>query len=301
MLFLETLKKYGPQVEDAVDELFSTIEAKQTHEQDLLLIEINGFYQANLESPLHGGEKVSPYVFGIGGWSYYTDHTQYRFFDAYRREIEETPRNEYFADFKTNLKKQAHYDMTLQLELMAYLKFWESDVMLRKLYQLSNLAQGKNYDWHYTLGKDDSRQNLIRNIIRDPIKKICPKFYQLIKDIYLSQIRNATAHSQFYIEQGKLGFTNYDPADHAPLSQISFDEWEERFHKLALMYNELIRNFNKYRERYIKEENEKHYGLQIRITKKDKSVRHEFIKYVDIGSRADWMWYRNWAKYYSEP
>jgi hypothetical protein len=48
--------------------------------------------------------------------------------------------------------------MTLQVELMVYLKFWESDVILRKLYQLSNLAQAKNYDWHYRLEKDDSRQ-----------------------------------------------------------------------------------------------------------------------------------------------
>jgi hypothetical protein len=105
MLFQETLDLYRPQVKDAVDELFSTIIEKQTHEQDLLLVEINGFYQAGLETPISSGEKLSPYVFGIGGWSYFADWTQYRFFNVYRREVESMPRSEYFADFQKKTGK----------------------------------------------------------------------------------------------------------------------------------------------------------------------------------------------------
>jgi hypothetical protein len=33
---------------------------------------------------------------------------------------------------------------------------------------LSNLAQGKNYDWYFTIGKDDKRHKFIRELIRDP-------------------------------------------------------------------------------------------------------------------------------------
>lgn len=239
MLFSEKLASLRPEVDLAVEELFNTIKRTQTHDQDLLLIEINGFFDQRLENT-----KISPYVFGPGGWIYSSDLTQYRFFDKYRKEIENTPRKNWFSDFSTNTNKQLLYDFTLQIELMVYLKFWESDVMLRKLYQLSNLAQGKIYDWYFSINKDDSRHILIREVIRDPIKNICPKYFKLLKDIYLSQIRNAAAHSQFYVEQGKLGFNNYDPNDFAPLSQIDFEDWEDRFHKLVLMYNALIKNFN---------------------------------------------------------
>lgn len=166
---------------------------------------------------------------------------------------------------------------------MVFLKLWESDVILRKLYQLSRLAQGKNYDWYFTIKKDDSRHTIIRELIRDPIKTICPKYYKLLKDIYLSQIRNTAAHSQFYIVGKKLGFNNYDPADLAPLTQITFDEWEDRFHNLVLLYNALIRCSQKTYTEYVTEQQDKHFGLQIRITKKDASVKHDWIKYVDTG------------------
>jgi hypothetical protein len=299
MLFKETLTNLTLEVEVALDELFQAAKSNQTHEQDLLLVEINGFYDKKLDSK-KSNLNLSPFGFGPGGWLYFTNYTQYRFYDIYRREISELPRLEYFTDFKIDQRKQAVYDFTLQLELMVYLKFWESDVILRKLYQLSNLAQGKNYDWYFSITKDDTRHKLIRELIRDPIKDICPKFYKLLKDIYLSQIRNAAAHSQFYIEQGKLGFNNYDPSDHAPLSQITFQEWEDRFHKLVLMYNSLIRCSQKSHAEYIAEQTDKHYGLQVRITKNDGSIKKDWIKYVDSGGRIDWMWYKIWDSHYRD-
>lgn len=300
MLFSETLDKHYPQVKEALGELFDAVRANQTHEQDLLLVEINGFYRDELEKPLPDGEKLSPFVFGIGGWSYFADKTQYRFFHHYRQTFDKKPRVNFFFDYKTNLEKQQFYDISLQIELMVYLKFWESDVMLRKLYHLSNLARGNNYDWYFRVSKDDSRQNIVRTLIRDPLKNICPKFYQLIKDIYLSQIRNAVAHSQFYIEQQKLGFANHDPENFAPLSQIDFLEWEDRFHKLVLMYSELIEKFKASYKEYMKEEDDKHYGLQVRTTAKDKSTAYEYVKYFDHGDRKDWMWYKIWDKHYRD-
>lgn len=299
MLFRETLDKLSPEIDAALDELFDTIKKSQTHEQDLLLVEINGFFDEKLEEP--GVKKrfnLSPFVFGPQGWVYYADHTQYRFYDYYRRQIVNEPRKDFFKDYDSSLEKQAFYDITLQMELMVYLKFWESDRTLKRMYQLSNLAQGKNYDWYFAISQDDSRHTIIRGLVRDPIKNICPKYYKVLKDIYLSQIRNATAHSDYYITGRKLGFCNHDPNNHAPLTQIDFDEWEDRFHKLILLYNGLIGRFEKYHQEYIQQQEGKEYGLQIRLTERNGNEKHGWVKYFVDPHKADWMWYETWKKHY---
>jgi hypothetical protein len=281
MLFKETLDKFKPQVEDALDQLYNAVLGKQTHEQDLLLLEINGFYVELHEDPeVKKRMNLSPFVFGPGGWEYFTDHTQYRFFNFYRQQVLTEGRADYFKDFDKNEKKQHDHDIMMQMELMIYLKFWESDKILKRLCHLSNLAQGKNYDWYFKIDKDDSRHTIIREHVRDPIKNICPLYYNLLKDIYLSQIRNATAHSDFYITGTKLGFNNVDVANHAPLGQIDFQQWEERFHKLILLYNGLIGRSNFYQRRYIKSQEGNEYGLQIRMTKNDGTSQNSFIKYL---------------------
>ena len=300
MLFRELLDNYSATVQDALDELFSAIKANQTHEQDLLLIEVNGFYVPEYADPnVRMNMKLSPFVFGPGGWEDQADQTQYRFFDAYRRQMINGSREKYLEDFSSNKEKQMLHDLTIQVELMVYLKFWESDRIIKKLYQMSNLALGRNYDWHFTVDKDDSRQEIIRLQIRDPLKDVTPKYYQLIKDIYLSQIRNAVAHSQFYITPGGLGFTNTDEKNHAPLYQMKFDDWEHRFHKLILLYNGLIGKFNSIRSEYVKEQEDKEFGLQIRMTKKDQTEKNSWLKFVTTeGGRSDWMWYDTWKKHY---
>lgn len=299
MLFRETLDDLSSEVEEAVDELFQAVKRNQSHEQDLLLVELNGFHDKNIQEVKYSS-NLSPFDFGPGGWRYLSDFTQYRFYDFYRRKVISTSRLAYFSDYYQNKHKQNVYDITLQMELMVYLKFWESDVVLTKLYHLSNLAQGKNFDWFFSISKDDSRQILIRTLIRDSIKNICPKYYKLIKDVYLSQIRNAAAHSQFYIAQDMLGFNNYNPSDHAPLSQITFKQWEDRFHKLVLFYSSLIKWSNVTQKEYVSRQSGKHFGLDVRITERDGPEKHKWIKYVDTGGRVDWMWYDNWNKYYKD-
>jgi hypothetical protein len=117
----------------------------------------------------------------------------------------------------------------------------------------------------------------------------------LLKDIYHPQIRNAVAHSEFYIVGTTLGFNNYDVAKHHPLTQISFELWEERFHRLILLYNGLIKRFNASLKEYILQQDDKEFGLQIRLTNPDETTETRFIKYVDV-NRPDWMWYNHWKK-----
>lgn len=294
MLFLETIKKYEIEVETAVNELFTAVQNNQTHEQDLLLVDINGFYQ-----PVSiGHSKYSPFMFGPQGWEYYTDRAQYDFFDNYRRLIFESPKKEFFTNFHNDKEKQSLFSFTTQIELMIFLKFWESNRTIKKLYQLTNLAKGNNYNWHFEISKDDSMHEIIRLKIRDPLKTICPNFYKLIKDIYLSQIRNATAHSDFYIIDDTIGFNNYNPKNHAPLTQIKFAEWENRIVKLILLFNKLIKHFNDARRGYIGQQIDKEFGLQIRMTESDGTETYRFIKYHEIPGRQDWITYEQWKAQY---
>ena len=299
MLFKEKLDLLTPEVDAALDELFAAILKNQTHEQDLLLVEINGFFDPKMDEPeMKKRFNFSPFLFGPQGWTYYADYTQYSFYDYYRRRLMNIPRSEFFKDFDSDQEKQAYCDITIQMELMVYLKFWESNRTLKRLYHLAQLAIGKNYDWHFEINQDDSRHKIIRELIREPIKNECPKYYKLIKDIYLSQIRNAAAHSDYYIVGQKLGFCNHDPANHAPLTQINFEEWEDRFHKLILLYNGLIGRFKLAHESYIEEQKGKEFGLQISLTRKDGQTKDGWIKYVEDQDRSDWMWYENWKKHY---
>ncbi len=291
MLFWETLLRLKPEIDKTLDELFDVVKSNQQNEQDLLLIIINGFYEKSLEK----NGKLSPFVFGTGGWSYYADSDQYFFYDSYRGTINETPRDKYFKDYDENDKKQAEYRFLLHIELMVYLKFWESEQTLKRLYQLSRLAQNKSYDWQFLLTKDDSRHELIREKIRDGIKNVCPKYYKLLKDIYLSQIRNAAAHSQFYILYQSLGFTNYNPKN-APLTQEKFIDWEDRFHKLILLQDGILKRLNVNHKEYVDKQVDKEFGLEIRATFKGHTRKNTFLKYVTTGSRPDWMWYDNWKK-----
>ena len=74
MLFRNILDGFQCEVDEALDELFDMAKANQSHEQDLLLLEINGFYNASLdEARIKNRMNLSPFVFGPGGWVYFTD------------------------------------------------------------------------------------------------------------------------------------------------------------------------------------------------------------------------------------
>lgn len=85
---------------------------------------------------------------------------------------------------------------TVIFQLLLYMKFWETDLILRRLSNLAKLAQAKPYYWEYSQKVFNDRRNLIKDDIQKPLESICPLFYELIDEIYSNQIRNAVAHSQ---------------------------------------------------------------------------------------------------------
>jgi len=296
MLYEEKLKLYDDEVKNSVDELFTVADKYQSHYSDLLLIIIHCFFNedaVNWNNP--NIPKLSPFVFGSGNEGLMLK-SQNEFFHAYFNMYiikEDEPQE--LKIFKEGNGPILNKSAIIQMELMFYLKSWEADLFLKILYNLSRLTHGKNYDWHKKL-KDTGRTNLITENIRNMTKVTAPTFYNLIDSIYSPQIRNAIAHSKYWIASDGIKFFNYDPSDKLnTLIGITFIEWEVIFHKTILLYNHIFVFLQFYHNRYQELAKDKHFGHQIRINRKDGSIVYDWLRYNEP---EGWMWYSNYSKYY---
>jgi hypothetical protein len=310
MVFNETLTAYQDEVREAVDELFDAAFKNQKVNTDLLIVFIHGYLDVkHLE--FHKKEKISPYVFGpehIG----YSLGAFYDFFHSYRTTS--ISKREFEDLLSDPIKKEAvehDEELGMNIELLIYLKFWESDMLLRQLYNLVNLATGKYYDWSFTppdlttkkkknnkKKKNDKKNNsgqfsrrpFIRNHIQSPIQTICPKFYELVKENYSAQIRNAIAHSKYYFLGRNIQLANKDENKYYELTNIPYADWEIRFHKTLLFYNFIIGNIQRYEKYYMEEVKDKHFGLALSTPKlSDRGLRvNQWVKYDAYWKR--WLW-----------
>ena len=295
MIFRDLLIELKDEVSKAVNELFAAAFANQTHPNDLLLVDQHGLYdQLIAESPAGREHRLSPYVIGphfIG----FAEQTFYEFIDFYRQS-HLLDSIQFSETLTTNDEARQQEELTLQLEQSIYLRFWESDLILKQLHQLSSLATGKPYDWHLKIpvhARDGSRQDIIRKEIRDRIKGVCPQYYGLLKDTYSTQIRNAIAHSQFYILGRSIRFLNHSPdlRAHCPLSGMNFDEWYQLFHKILLLHSEVIGAFARYRSLFRKMTLAQGNRIQVRIT--EMNGRESFTDLGMLHDRDEWVWWNN--------
>jgi hypothetical protein len=287
MIFDETLQAYKDPVKKAVSELFRKAYRNQVNDTDLLLVLENGLKQDYSEEQLKR-LKITPYSIGpeIIGLRY---NDFYKFINEYRKVIFKK------SDFEVELKKQHSernyfYNYTIEQELLIYLKFWETDLILRRLYNLSRLARGLEYDWEYNQDFFNDRRKVVRDEIQNNLKLITPKFYNLLDEIYNRQIRNAVGHSQFYFLYDSIHFTNKKENSHYKLSSITLKDWEILFHKNILFYNFMIYYHNFYSKKYQEQAKDKHFGLLISFPEKNTLGNNKtgWVKYDKYYSQ--WRW-----------
>ena len=287
MIFEETLQTYKDSVKKAVGELFRKAYSNQVNDTDLLLVLENGLKQNYSQEQL-ARLKITPYFIGpeIVGLRY---HGFYKFINEYRNLIFKK------ADYKEEFKKQFSernylYYYTLEQELLIYLKFWETDLILRRLYNLSRLARGLNYEWEYHQDFFNDRRKLVKEEIQNNLKKITPKFYNLLDETYSRQIRNAVGHSQFYFLYDSIILTNKKEKPYYKLDSITFNDWELLFHKNILLYNFMIYYYNLYSKKYQNQVKDKHFGLLISFPEKNTLGNYKtgWVKYDK--SYSKWRW-----------
>lgn len=288
MVFADLLKTNDSDVGKAVDELFAAAQSNQHHPQDLLLVDQHAFHDPEL--------GATSFLIGPGmiGWA---EQTFYKFIDWYRQS-HMIDRSTFIQDVQTDPQVAANEILMLQVELSIYVRFWESDFLIKQLVQVTNLAAGKPYDWYLsfptnTRSKNKTKAQSIRQLVRDRMKNTAPLFYGLIDELYSGQLRNAFAHSQFYIDGRSIGLLNFssDPKNHAPLRGISIDNWYTKFHRLLLLHNHLIRSLQQLRDQYKQETLAN--GNRIGIV-----IHHENgnVQTAELGVRHDrdeWLWHDN--------
>jgi hypothetical protein len=289
MLFEETLNKYNLIVEEAVDELFDAAYKNQEQKTDLLLVLENAL-KNNYPIETLKRHKLTPYQIGLDeiGFRY---NSFYKFINQYRDKI--FSKDELATELlKDHFDKDYAFHYFIEQELLIYLKFWETDLILRKLYNISRLIQGLDYVWDYDQNFFNNRRKVIRDEIQTNIEEHAPKFCQLLDDIYNRQLRNAIGHSQYYLIYDTISLTNKDQDKYYQLNSISYDDWEIIFHKTILFYNHLIRCTNEYSKRYIDLADGKHYGLMIYFPERNYlgTEKTGWLKYDN--KRMRWSWFK---------
>lgn len=305
MIFLNLFERYTKVLHKEFQNIFDLCLKNQSHPGNLLLWFLNGFYSEIVaNNPSQSGEKLNPYCFDPN-WEGYSEQTHYEFIDYYRKTQTyktKTSFQEHLTNISNTEKKNINLEfvenITIQIEILIYLKFWESDLIIKKLYELTRIINGVDYDWHFKIAESNrdnkatgKRQDIIRKLIRNKIKAQSPLLSNWITQSYKTQIRNSIAHSNYSILGRNIQLNNYIENDPASRTyNISFDDWYRMFHKILVLHNELIwlKNhvFEHYAKKYLQGE-----IIEIQITEIEEKKRYSQLEYRS--NVPDWVWKRN--------
>ncbi|TCK80904.1 hypothetical protein [Albibacterium bauzanense] len=305
MLFKDLLDQKYKELRPQFEQLYYLALKRQTHDSDLLLIHLNAFYNSETHTWNNLEEKMSPYMFGLSHEGH-SEHTHHNFIGEYmKKNMSDKSLTDYLLDVEFSAARRVEIDIltfkesiSIQTEMLIYLKIWESDSFIKKFFQLANLIDGRAYDWHYKLmttsrerGTTGSRDVIIRRKIRDKFEKDIPRLYAAFKRSYNFQIRNSIAHSQYSILGRHIQLNNYVKED--PFSHIrvqSFEEWTDRFHETLViytLYHELLGIIN---HNYGVVSTQMGDAVPIRITRQDPITEIEY-RYVHYRAAfKDWGW-----------
>ncbi|SDM62469.1 hypothetical protein SAMN05421813_11757 [Daejeonella rubra] len=307
MLFKDILDKKTQELSKLFDTLHGLAGKNQTHPGDLLLVHKNAFFNPKVLTWDNIPEKLSPYVIGPNHEGH-SAHTHHDFIGEYiKQNLSTTPYEEYLQkqiyskERKDEINKlQFEESISIQIEMLIYIKIWESDNFIKQLYEIVTLLNGEPYNWHFKIKETNrsaegtgTRENIIRIKTRDRIKHIIPKLYDSFKRTYKTQIRNSIAHSQYSILGRNINLNNKIEGDAAhPLRNISFDEWVDIFHETIVIYSQLQRIMLEVNINYAHMSMEFDKQIEVRINRKDPL---EEVQYLNLHYRSafhDWGWYK---------
>ncbi len=306
MIFKDILQSKGAKLSSEINRLIEYAWKKQSHPGNLLLFHVNGFFNEEILEWNKIGKigNLNPHVVGPGSEGH-SEHTHNDFIHKYRTShIHSLKHTDYVKKFlieKWDKEISERNDAlinaeetSIQLEMLIYLKFWEADMVIKKLYQFVRILQGLDYDWYFKIANSardttatGSRQDIIRSQIREPLKKISPILYSLIKDTYKTQIRNSIAHSNYSFTSRTIHLNNFiknDPS--SQLKGLTFDNWIDIFHNTLVLRNEYIGLNNKINTFYGKIAMKNEMVTPILITEKDGNQYELLLEYRD--TYKDW-------------
>lgn len=308
MLFQEILDKKFSSIGHQFDLLHNLAAERQTHGGDLLLVHQNGFYNPEVLTWDNFDEKLSPYLIGpnVEGHS---DDTHYSFITHYvQNHLTNQSYTEYLKSIEFEESKIQEIDkviyhetMSVQTEMLIYLKIWQSDTFIKKLYQLVLLINKQPYDWHFKITRYNREKNttgtrdvIIREKIRDKLDKDLPILKNHIEKAYSSQVRNAIAHSEYAILGRRIELLNYDRNDpHSQMQSISFDDWVDRFHETLMIYSCYDKLMKPININYGKMALYNNKTVEIRVNRMNPIKETQYLHLFYREHFEDWGWYPN--------
>lgn len=187
---------------------------------DFVLLMARGGYHKHLDRP---DIDLTPFVLEDKE-DFLMDLTRKKFFVRYMNDYVERLKNG-----NTMRDDDIEYEITTQL--MIYSHIWESYLFLNQLARLAGIQKGKPYLWITNLQKS-SKKNFINRKIINLFKKTDMAMTHQIKHCYSEVLRNAFAHSTYYIDGRSIHF-NKNVIFDGP--SISFEQWEEIFVRAVLL------------------------------------------------------------------
>ena len=295
MIFSDKLQELHNIYQPEFNKLLELAWENQSHIGDLLLWHINGFYNLDiLKYNANNNEKLNPHTIGPGSEGY-SEFTHYAFIDKYRMtNISKLSYTDYLKLHEWTEERMKEIEelasneaISIQLEMLIYLKFWEADMIVKKFCQFVRILNGENYDWYFKVSESSrdinssgTRQDIWRKKIRDRIEPHSTLLYELLKNTYKTQIRNSIAHSNYSIHGRYIHLNNFIESDpSSQLQVISFDEWTDIFHKTLTLYNLYIGLSNLINKFYVNLISKHGNLVEIQVTENDGKQYALYVEY----------------------
>ncbi|MEP7267561.1 MAG: hypothetical protein ABI844_08020 [Saprospiraceae bacterium] len=244
MITKANFTKFEPIVLSAIDELFEVCIKNECHPNEFLIFLENGHYDNTISNQL-----FSPFLIGQG-LAGAKDGDRMSFVEFYLDFPFEQRIIELNKEPNSN-SLQNEFDVRIistSISMMVYTHFWESKVFQRTLRLLAKLSIGEEYDWHLN---DQPKEVYfyIRDKIRNIFKENNLMIYDIIKSAYRSQIRDAFAHSDYFISDRKIYLENFSPTLEHSKQFISYDEFDEIIIKTILLHHCIVTKIDEYRHK----------------------------------------------------
>lgn len=249
MIRKKEFRKIKIEVENAVNEAFEYAQKNEKNLNDFILFIANGYHMDSLVKTQH-----NPYTIDYRG-------------DEMNDELRLNVLLQYIRhSYNFDAENSQDSQFSLSVELMIYTHMWESKPFLKVLKKLGDLCDKEDYDWKVEV-PDMGKHQFIRDIIRARFKKHNLKIHEIITNGFHTSLRNAFAHSEYVISlnEPKFQLLNYKGAEWE-LSEISFDDWTERFCYTFLLGYTIQQKIHGEKEKLIS-------GNSFRVKHKDKEGR----------------------------
>ncbi len=293
MVFQELYKEKRISLLPHFEKLFEEAKINQPHSSELSLILFNGYYEPNLITNKNISFKPSAYQTGFER-STLSEITHTEFIDSYlfnnnyksnlegfNSEIEQLSTGDK-EDYNKLMKVER---VSVQQEMLIYLKIWESTQFIKECYQFIEIIDGKPFNWKFKLKSSSSDPEgiatasyMIKKIITKRLKPLSIEIYNEFKNSYDTELRNSIAHSKYHI-QGRNIILNNSKYKEGQIQFLGFEEWIERFHSSLVLFKAFSWLRYKIRMHYIGLALKQDNKIEYCINKEDGSKEYRLMEY----------------------